>query len=228
VLCNFDGTLEQVSTIAHELGHGFHNHCAYAAGKTELQQMTPMTLAETASNLCEAIVSDALLSRAAGPQEELAILESALISDSQSIVDIYSRFLFEREVMERRERSELSAEELCQIMERCQAEAYGDGLDESFRHRYMWTWKPHYYFPDLSFYNFPYAFGLLFAVGLYAQYLSRGHGFVRDYQELLAATGEAPASQLTSRFGMDITSRSFWDASIAIIAQRVDRYTKGP
>ena len=224
ILCNFDGSLEQVSTIAHELGHGYHNHCAYAASRTELQQSTPMTLAETASILCEQIVNDALLARASDPQERLGILENALINDSQVIVDIYSRFLFEKEVLERRERSELSADDLCQIMERAQAEAYGDGLDERCRHRYMWTWKPHYYIPDLSFYNFPYAFGLLFGTGLYARFLSRGASFIPDYQRLLAGTGEAPAAELANRFGIDITRRAFWDSSLAIIAQRVEDY----
>ncbi|HET6486046.1 MAG TPA: M3 family oligoendopeptidase [Spirochaetia bacterium] len=224
ILCNFDGSLEQVSTIAHELGHGYHNHCAYAASRTELQQSTPMTLAETASILCEQIVNDALLARATDPQERLGILENALINDSQVIVDIYSRFLFEKEVLERRERSELSADDLCQIMERAQAAAYGEGLDERYRHRYMWTWKPHYYIPELSFYNYPYAFGLLFGTGLYARFLSQGAGFIPDYQKLLAGTGEAPAAELANRFGIDITRRTFWDGSLAIIARRVEDY----
>lgn len=224
ILCNFDGSLDQVSTVAHELGHGFHNECAYRAGKTELQQVTPMTLAETASIMCESIVSNAVLARARDPQEELAVLENSLIGDAQVIVDIYSRFLFEKEVMERRERSELSADDLCQIMDRAQEASYGDGLDARYRHRYMWTWKPHYYFADLNFYNFPYAFGLLFGTGLYAVYKKRGQGFVSDYQELLASTGEASAADLAARFGINIRTRAFWDDSIGIIRGRIDRY----
>ena len=224
ILCNFDGTLEQVSTVAHELGHGFHNECAWRAGKTELQQVTPMTLAETASIMCESIVSHAVLSRVHDPQEELAVLENALINDSQVIVDIYSRYLFEKEVMERRECAELSADDLCDIMDRAQAAAYGDALDSRFRHRYMWTWKPHYYIADLSFYNFPYAFGLLFGTGLYAIYQKRGKSFVADYQALLASTGEATAADLAGRFGIDIRGRAFWDGSIDIIRGRIERY----
>jgi pepF/M3 family oligoendopeptidase len=224
ILCNFDGSLDQVSTVAHELGHGFHNECAYRAGKTELQQVTPMTLAETASIMCESIVSNAVLARARDPQEELAVLENSLIGDSQVIVDIYSRFLFEKEVMERRERSELSADDLCQIMDRAQEASYGDGLDARYRHRYMWTWKPHYYFAELNFYNFPYAFGLLFGTGLYAVYRKRGPEFISDYQELLASTGEAGAADLAARFGIDIRTRGFWDDSIGIIRGRIDRY----
>lgn len=224
ILCNFDGSLDQVSTVAHELGHGFHNECAYRAGKTELQQVTPMTLAETASIMCENIVTNAVLARARDPQEELAVLENSLIGEGQVIVDIYSRFLFEKEVMERRERSELSADDLCEIMDRAQDAAYGDGLDARFRHRYMWTWKPHYYFSDLNFYNFPYAFGLLFGTGLYAVYKKRGREFVSAYQELLASTGEANAADLAARFGIHIHGRAFWDDSLAIIRGRIDRY----
>ncbi len=224
ILVNFDGSLELVSTVAHELGHAFHNDCAYRAGKTELQQMTPMTLAETASIMCESIMYAALLARARGPQEQLAVLETELVNASQVIVDIYSRYLFEKEVMARREKAELCADELCDIMNRAQAAAYGEGLDERFRHPYMWTWKPHYYGPGLDFYNFPYAFGLLFSTGLYAVYKARGPGFVPDYEALLASTGEATAADLAARFGIDIRSRVFWDASIDVIRASIDRY----
>lgn len=221
VLCNFDGTLDQVSTIAHELGHAFHNLCAYQAGKTELQQDTPMTLAETASIMCETIVMQAILAETKDPQTELAILETQLVGDNQVIVDIYSRYLFEKEVFERREKSELSPDDLCEIMERAQKATYGD---LAAYHPYMWTWKPHYYYGGLPFYNFPYAFGLLFAIGLYAIYQQRGADFVPDFKSLLASTGEAPAADLAARFGIDIRSRKFWEDSLGVIAKRIERY----
>ena len=224
VLCNFDGSLDQVSTIAHELGHAFHNHCAYEAGKTILQQDTPMTLAETASIMCETIVMEAALAKTTDPQEELGILETRLVGDAQVIVDIYSRFLFEKEVFDRREKAELSAGELNEIMEWAQKETYGDALDERYLQKYMWTWKPHYYFAGLSFYNFPYAFGLLFGIGLYAIYRQRGEAFVKEYKQLLASTGEAHAAELAARFGIDIRSRAFWDNSLAEIGKRIERY----
>jgi pepF/M3 family oligoendopeptidase len=224
VLCNFDGSLDQVSTIAHELGHGFHNDCAYAAGKTELQQLTPMTLAETASIMCETIIIEAMLKQATDPQEELAIIENQLIGAAQLIVDIYSRYLFEKEVFERREKSELSADEFCEIMERAQKATYGDGLDERYLQKYMWTWKPHYYSAELSFYNFPYAFGLLFGTGLYAIYQQRGSTFVSDYKALLASTGEASAAELAARFGINIRKRKFWEDSLTVIGRRIERY----
>lgn len=224
ILCNFDGTLDQVMTIAHELGHGYHNFNMFQANKTPLQRQTPMTMAETASIMCETIVFNAVMKTITDPQEELALLETALIGDSQVIVDIYSRFLFEKEVFERRKASDLSPDELCEIMEDAQAKTYGEGLDPEYRHKYMWTWKPHYYSAGLSFYNFPYAFGMLFGVGLYAIYQQRGEAFIPDYKMLLSSTGEAPAADLAARFGIDIRSKKFWEDSLAVIAKKVDRY----
>jgi pepF/M3 family oligoendopeptidase len=224
ILVNFDGSFDQVSTIAHELGHGFHNNCAFEADKTELQQLTPMTLAETASTMCETIVTEALLASTKDPQEELAVLEAQIQGAAQIIVDIYSRYLFEKEVFERRAQTELSADDFNEIMERAQKATYDDGLDERYLQKFMWTWKPHYYSPGLSFYNFPYAFGLLFATGLYAIYQQRGTAFVEDYKSLLASTGEANAADLAKRFGINIRTKKFWEDSIAVFAKRIDRY----
>ena len=224
ILVNFDGSQDQLSTIAHELGHAFHNECAFQFDKTVLQQITPMTLAETASTFCETIVTEAVLSQVREPNEELAVLEGQLNNASQIIVDIYSRYLFEKEVFERREQAELSVDDFCEIMERAQKATYGDGLDERYLKKYMWTWKPHYYSTGISFYNFPYAFGLLFGTGLYAIYKQRGAEFVDDYKALLASTGEASAADLAARFGINIRTRKFWQDSLAIIGRRIDRY----
>jgi pepF/M3 family oligoendopeptidase len=224
ILCNFDGSLDQVFTIAHELGHGYHNYNMFQAGKTPLQRQTPMTMAETASIMCETIVFNAVMDTIDEPEAELALLETALIGDAQVIVDIYSRFLFEKEVFERRLKSELSADELCEIMEDAQTQTYGEGLDPAYRHKFMWTWKPHYYYAGLSFYNFPYAFGKLFGVGLYAIYQQRGAAFIPDYKQLLSSTGEAPAAELAARFGIDIRSKGFWVDSLAVIGKHIERY----
>jgi oligoendopeptidase F len=96
----------------------------------------------------------------------------------------------------------------------------------TFRHKYVWTWKPHYYRPGLSFYNFPYAFGLLFGTGLYAIYQQRGDDFILEYQDLLASTGEASAEDLAARFGIDLRSLEFWENSLDVIAKHVDRYER--
>ena len=224
VLLSFDGSLEVVTTMAHELGHGFHNYCMFQAGRTELQRITPMTMAETASIMCETIVVEAAMKQARDADELWAILETALTGDSQVIVDIYSRFLFESEVFRRREKAELSSDEFCEIMEACQKEAYGDGLDERYLQKWMWTWKPHYYSAERPFYNFPYAFGLLFGTGLYAIYRQRGESFVPEYKALLASTGMGDAASRAAQFGIDIRQPDFWRDSLKIIGQRVDRY----
>jgi pepF/M3 family oligoendopeptidase len=222
ILCNFDGSLDQVSTIAHELGHAFHNECL--VGKTPLNTLTPMTLAETASIFCETIIIDAALAQAKTADERLAILETELIGQTQVIVDITSRFIFEKEVFERRASAELSPEDLCDAMLRAQKETYGDGLDENYMHKYMWTWKPHYYSAGLSFYNFPYAFGLLFALGLYSIYQKRGAAFVPEYEQLLASTGEGNAADLAARFGINIRDKAFWQSSLDVIGAKIEQY----
>jgi len=222
VLCNFDGSFDQLSTLAHELGHAYHNECR--VGKTMLQRRTPMTLAETASILAQTLVTDAVLAEAGDAEEELAILESFLIDAGQVVVDIYSRYLFEKEVFERRAEAELSADEFCELMVDAQQQTYGDGLDWRYLHPYMWAWKPHYYSPGLSFYNFPYTFGMLFGLGLYAVYQERGDAFLPAYDELLSSTGEGMTADLAARFGIDIRDRGFWESSMALIEERIERY----
>jgi len=222
VLCNFDGSYDAFATLGHELGHAYHSHCQ--AGKTQLQRQTPMTLAETASIMVETCLTEAALAQAAGAQEELAILDNFLINASQVVVDIYSRYLFEKEVFERRAVAELSADDFCDIMLRAQQATYGEGLDPRHLNPYMWAWKPHYYLPGQSFYNFPYTFGLLFGLGLYAIYRERGQAFVPDYEDLLRSTGEGTAADLAARFGIEIRGRAFWEGSIRIITERIERY----
>ncbi len=224
ILCNFDGSLDQVSTVAHELGHAFHNECQL--GNTMLQRITPMTLAETASIMNETIITNAAIATASNPEEELAILETSLIGSTQVIVDITSRFLFEKEVFERREESELSAEDFSEIMLRCQKATYGDGLDERFLHKYMWAWKVHYYIPSFSFYNYPYAFGLLFGTGLYSIYRERGRSFVKEYEALLSSTGEATPADLAARFDIDLHKPGFWQGSLKVIEEKIERYVQ--
>ncbi len=224
IMSNFDGSFDQVMTLAHELGHGFHNYCAYQAGKTPMQTNTPMTLAETASIMCETIVFNAILKTVSDPLEERAILETTISSDAQTIVDIYSRFIFEKSVFEKRKESTISADEISELMLEAQRKTYGDGLDMDVLNKFAWTWKPHYYSTYLSFYNYPYAFGSLFAKGLYSVYRERGEAFVEDYKALLASTGEAQAADLAARFGIDIRSKEFWAASLAQIGEQIERY----
>ena len=132
--------------------------------------------------------------------------------------------MFESELFERRSTAELSADDLNELMIRCQKETYGDGLDQRYLNPYMWTWKPHYYSADLSFYNFPYAFGLLFGLGLYKIYQEGNSGFLDRYDDLLASTGNGTAAELAARFAIDLRQPEFWSDGIKVIERRIDRY----
>ena len=221
VFANYQPTLGGVTTLAHELGHAYHNLCL--ADRSPLRRRTPMTLAETASTFAETIVLRAALDQA-NPAEQIAILEEDLQGATQIVVDVSSRFLFESALFERRAQRELSVDELNSLMLGAQRETYGDGLDESKLHPYMWAVKPHYYGPDLQFYNFPYAFGQLFGLGLYARYLAYPEAFSASYDELLGATGLADPATLAGRFGIDIRDADFWRSSLGIIKGNVERY----
>lgn len=221
VFTNFKPSYNGMSTLAHELGHAYHN--LTKAERTTLQKNTPMTLAETASIFCETIVRNAAL-KDASPQEQLTILEASLQSSCQVVVDILSRFIFEKAVFEKRRERELSADEFNALMIDAQKQTYGDGLDPDTLHPYMWAVKPHYYRVGLSFYNFPYMFGLLFGLGLYAQYQKDPEAFQRSYDDLLSSTGLGDAATLASRFGIDIRTPDFWRASLDILREDINKF----
>ncbi len=221
ILMNFEPSLDSLSTLAHELGHGYHNLCL--KDRAALQRQTPMTLAETASIFCETIVSNAALKTASG-LEKLYILDTELQGQAQVVMDIHSRFLFESEVFKRRQARELSVAEFKNLMLEAQAQTYGDGLDPSTYHPYMWAVKGHYYSAGLSFYNYPYTFGLLFGLGLYAQYEQTPDDFKTKYDTLLSSTGLADAATLASGFGINIRTPDFWRASLGQIRNRIDEF----
>lgn len=221
VFSNYKPSFGGMSTLAHELGHAYHN--VLRSTRTMLQRTTPMTLAETASIFCETIVRHAAL-KDADEQEQIAILEASLQGSCQVVVDISSRFLFESRLFDQRQKRELSVDELNDLMLDAQRETYGDGLDSETLHPYMWAMKPHYYSTGLSFYNFPYMFGLLFGLGLYAQYQQDPEGFKTGYDDLLSSTGLADAATLAGRFGIDIRTPEFWRASLDIIRDDIGRF----
>lgn len=221
VLANFDGSFEQVSTLAHELGHAFHNHCQ--RGLEPLLRGSPMTLAETASIFCETLIAEAAVVDAER-SVQLAILESQLIGATQVCLDISSRFLFESAVFERRGSGELGPDELCDLMREAQRQTYAEAVDPATYHPYMWLWKPHYYEHTTNFYNFPYAFGQLFALGLFEVYGQSDGDFVDRYKDLLRDTGRDDARPLAARFGIDIATLDFWRRSLRVIESQVERY----
>ncbi len=223
VLLNWSGSAESTQTTAHELGHAYHN--TTLAQRTSLQKRLPMALAETASIFCETLVVEAGLERLAGPEhdaERLALLDVDLQGSNQVVVDIRSRFTFETEVFARRQRRTLSASELSEMMTEAQADAYGDGLDQSTAHPYMWLLKPHYY--GSHFYNWPYTYGLLFGLGLFAKYRENPEHFRSGYDTLLSRAGMDTAEQLGAAFDFDVTDEAFWTASLDVVRGRIDQY----
>ena len=219
ILTNFDGMFGDVVTLAHELGHAFHNWCLN--DQRPLNKDYSMPVAETASTFNECIVMNAAID-AADKEEKLALIENQLQDVNQIICDIYSRYCFEASVFEKREEEFMDADTLCGLMLDAQKKCYGDGLDHDVLHPYMWVCKGHYYGP--TFYNFPYAFGGLFARGLYAQYRKEGAAFVPKYKELLRATPISTAEDTAKVAGIDLTDKDFWRSALQSVADQIDLF----
>ena len=222
VLTNFDGTLSDVVTLAHELGHSFHDRQVFS--HSVLNQDYSMPVAETASTFNEVLVMETAIASATDKEEKLALIESQLMDACQIIVDIYSRFLFESSVFENRPMEFMSADRMCELMIAAQKKAYGEGLDENALHPYMWLCKGHYYSGGLSFYNYPYAFGGLFARGLYAKYKAEGKDFVDTYKAMLKATSVMDVEECAMLAGVDLTDKNFWRQGLQSIADRIDEF----
>ena len=220
ILTNFDGMFGDVVTLAHELGHAFHNQCIQS--HRPLNKDYSMPLAETASTFNECVVMASAIDAAADDAEKMALIESQLQDATQIICDIYSRYRFEANVFARRSAEFMDADALCQIMLQAQKDSYGDGLDENILHPYMWVCKSHYYGP--TFYNFPYAFGGLFARGLYACYQQEGAAFVPKYKQLLRTTTVATAEDTAKVAGIDLTDKAFWRGALQTIANQIELF----
>jgi len=221
MLLNFDGSFSNVTTMAHELGHAYHG--SVMCDNTPLNWSYPMPLAETASIICETIVKENIINELE-KEEELTILEASLMDSNQVIVDIMSRYIFETNVFEKSQNFALSSDELKEMMKEAQVETYGEGLDHQFLHPYMWLNKGHYYSTGLHFYNFPYAFGLLYAKGLYAQYLKDNDAFVEKFDKMLVETTKNSVENVAKMMDIDITKEEFWCDSLEIIKGEIDRF----
>lgn len=206
--------------IPHELGHAYHNHCIRNQRPLNLDYSMP--LAETASTFNECVVMGSAISSAADKAEKLALIESQLQDITQVICDIYSRYRFETMVFANRENKFMDADTLCDFMLTAQKQSYGDGLDSNCLHPYMWICKSHYYGP--TFYNFPYAFGALFARGLYAQYEKEGAAFIPKYNKLLCTTTVATAEDTARVAGIDLTDKAFWRGALQTVAEQIDLF----
>ena len=221
ILTNFQGSFSDISTLAHELGHAWHNRCM--AGLPFCLTGTPMPLAETASIFNETILAHQVL-KTATEDEQFTLLEASLMEVTQTCVDILSRYLFETEVIDTRADHAMTVDELKDCMLRAQEATYGDGLSKDVRHPYMWACKSHYYSSGYNFYNFPYAFGELFGKGVFAQYLKEGDAFVPKYNQLLRSCGSGTIAEVAASVGIDVRSADFWRASLEVVKNEIDTF----
>ena len=219
-LLNFTGSLSDVSTLAHELGHGYHGDVI--SNEAPLNWSYPMPLAETASIFCETIVMNKLYAGLNTDEERLSVLEISLQGDTQVIIDILSRYMFENKLFEHAGMP-ISKDQMKSFMLDAQKQAYQDGLDENYLHPYMWLNKGHYYSAGLNYYNFPYAFGLLFGKGLYALYEQNPEAFLKNYENLLALTGKASVEDAAKSMGIDVTDKAFWMTSLEAVKKDIDK-----
>ena len=224
VLTNFGGTMSDIVTLAHELGHGYHDFMIF--DNRPLNTRYSMPVAETASTFNENLVVNYAINHAESAEEKLALLEGQLSDVTQIICDIYSRFLFESKVVNNRSENFMFADELCSIMLEAQKEAYGDGLDHEVLHPYMWVCKGHYYSAGLGFYNFPYAFGGLFARGLYAKFQQEGAAFLEKYNYMLKETPVRSVEDVAKICDIDLTSKEFWLMSFHSFDEAIEEYKK--
>lgn len=221
VLTNFVGSFSDVSTLAHELGHAWHDRCLMRV--PTLMADPPMPLAETASIFNETLLNQTVR-QTADEATRFVLLENSLMEATQTVVDIYSRFLFESAVVEARATHIPSAAELNRMMLEAQEQSYGDGLDPHVRHASMWVNKCHYYFSGLHFYNFPYAFGLLFGLGVYGKFREQGAGFVKEYDELLSLCGSDTVANVAAKVGIDVRSADYWRSALNVLRGEVDEF----
>lgn len=221
VMSNFGNDLSGVVTLAHELGHAYHGSRIHDHHMLNTGYVMP--IAETASNMCELILSEAAL-KVATRNEKIELLENMISDATQVIIDIYSRFLFESSVLEERNNKFLAASDLVDIMHDAQLKTYGDGLDPNYLHGYMWACKGHYYSSNLNFYNFPYAYGALFSKGLYAKYLEEGESFVSKYDEMLTNTTVLSCENIGDMVGVNVREKEFWAQSLKMMENMIDEF----
>ena len=221
ILTNYDKKFGDILTLAHELGHAYHG--LQIEDHLPLNSEYTMPVAETASTFNETIIMNASIDEA-DDNEKLVLIENQLQDLTQTICDIYTRYLFETKVFEENKHGFLYPNQLEELMLDAQKEVFQDALDPNYLHPYMWINKSHYYSADLSFYNFPYAFGNLFARGLYECYQKEGKAFNDKYRALLKATTVSSVENVAMMADIDVTKKEFWTNSLKGIEDLINRY----
>lgn len=221
IFMTFSQSPNEVSTLAHELGHAFHSHVM--RDLPALNRKYAMNVAETASTFAEMVISDATVREASGKAEKINLLDSKVSRAATTFMNIHSRFLFETSFYDERKKGLVSDERLNELMESAQKEAYKDALD--VYHPTFWASKLHFYNTGVPFYNFPYTFGYLFSMGIYARSLEEGKDFEENYIALLRDTASMTTEELAQKhLGTDLTQPDFWQAAIDTIKTDIDQF----
>ncbi|RAL24124.1 M3 family oligoendopeptidase [Thermoflavimicrobium daqui] len=223
IFMTYSGTTQNLFTLAHELGHAYHSYVM--KDLPPLVQNYAMNVAETASTFAELIVIDASIKQAKTKEEKIALLDDKLQATTAYFMDIHSRFLFEKRFYEQRKQGSLGISQLCELMEGAQKEGFAHSLSQY--HPYFWASKLHFYGTDVPFYNFPYTFGYLFSMGIYARALEEGASFASKYVELLCDTGRMTVEDLAARhLGVDLTQPDFWQSAVRLSLADVDEFLR--
>ena len=221
IFMTYSGTPSNVSTLAHELGHGFHT---YAMRDMHLLNRNyAMNVAETASTFAEMIVSDASVKNSKSKEEKLSLLEDKIQRSVALLMNIHARFLFETRFYEERKQGVVNSERMNELMKDAQVEAYGGALDEY--HPLFWASKLHFYITGVPFYNFPYTFGYLFSLGIYAMAQEEGQGYEEKYIALLKDTASMSVEELAQKhLNADLTKKDFWEKAVRTCVEDVEEF----
>lgn len=221
IFMTYSKSMSSVSTLAHELGHAFHSSVLW--NQPPLNRDYAMNVAETASTFAELIVSDASLKQASSKEEKINLLDSKLQNASAMFLNIHARFIFEKQFYEARKKGMVSHEEISEIMLAAQKESYKESL--ATYHPHFWASKLHFFIDDVAFYNFPYTFGYLFSLGIYAYANKKGSNFEDEYIALLQDTASMATEDLAMKhLHVDLTKPNFWQAGIDMVLQDVDSF----
>lgn len=221
IFMTYGGTADNVSTLAHELGHGYHQHLMN--DMPDLVQQYAMNVAETASTFAEMIVADATVKNAVTDQERIILLEDKIQRSVAFFMNIHARFIFETNFYEERRKGLVSIERLNELMVEAQKKAFHDAL--SSYHPHFWAAKLHFYSTDVPFYNFPYTFGYLFSSGIYARAIEEGPTFEEKYASLLRDTGSMTVEDLAQKhLGVDLTKPDFWQSAVDMAIADVNKF----
>ncbi len=223
IFMTFTGSTSDTSTLAHELGHAFHSYVM--RDLPALNRGYAMNVAETASTFAETIISNATVANAKSKEEKVILLNAKMENAIAMFLNIHARFLFEKAFYEERSKGIVSEQKINELMENAQKEAYGDSL--SSYHPHFWCSKLHFFIDDVPFYNFPYTFGFLFSLGIYAEFLKNPNGFEEKYIALLRDTGSMKVEELAMKhLGVDLTKPAFWEAGIQLMERDVEEFIR--